>query len=427
MNQSNTKNMFWLIIPLILFLTAVLLSGCAVIKSSVESSNILESGSSYYYLPKGLLNITSKVKIKIYSKKDTKEIVRAELITQEFEHSKEIIPDTKNIFQLSHNKNALANDELTIKISSKGLLESIDIIAEDRLPNIVETLTNAPSVIFSTGGDDKDKSEYELLETIKEYTKTVVVDPSELTKTFNWLISVSLDEGTSSKDVKASFQIKKTTYNDSTIAIAIIDKDLEFKGIFTRPVEAIKFTIEPQEFKLKSANSTHEFFEYLPSQSRLIKVPISRALFAKKENNLVFTDGMLTENEIKKPSEVEGFISIPINIAKAIISIPAQLFQFRIDNTKKDYALETEIQKLQKLQNTILQSERNKLTNQLAIDKLVLDAKKSLLDTQKAIDDLKTQIESANATQALKNEKELLQLQKDIADLKKQIEELKDK
>lgn len=414
------KNMYWLILSLILFLIATLLSGCTVVKSSVEKSNVLESGNSYYYLPKGLLNITSKAKIKIYSKKDTKEIVKVELITQEFEHSKEIIPDTENIFQLTHSKNALANDELTIKISSKGLLESIDIIAEDRLPNIVETITNAPSVIFSTGGDDKDEGEEELVETIKEYSKTIVVDPDELEKEYSWLISVSLNEGTSSKDVNASFLIKKTTYNNSQSAT--ISDDLEFKGIFTRPVEAIKFTIEPQEFKLKLAKSTHEFFEYLPSQSRLIKVPISRALFAKKENNLVFVDGILKENEIKKPSEVEGFISIPINIAKAIVSVPAQLFQFRIDNTKKENELETEIQKLQ---NTVLQGERNKLTNQLTSDKLVLDAQKSLLETQKAIDDMKKEIANANATQALENEKALLQLQKEIADLKKQIEELK--
>ena len=330
------------------------------------------------------------------------------------------------LFSFKNCKNAFANDELTIKINSKGLLESIKILAEDRLPNIVETITNAPSVIFSTGGGDKDEGDVELVETIKEYSKTMIVSPDELPNKFNWLISVSLEEGTSSENIDASFIIKKSISNtiEATDIVTNLNENPEFKGIFTRPIEAIKFSIEPQEFKLKSSQSTHEFYEYLPSQTRLIKVPISRALFAKKVNNLTFENGMLIENEIKKPSEVEGFISIPINIAKAIVSVPAQLFQFRIDNTKKDNELETEIQKLQ---NTLLQGERNELTNQLATDKLVLDAQKSLLETQKAIDDIKQEIISTNAKQALKNEKELLELQKQIAELKKQIEELKKK
>ncbi len=54
---------------------------------------------------------------------------------------------------------------------------------------------------------------------------------------------------------------------------------------------------------------------------------------------------MLTGNYINKPSEFEGLISIPINICKAIVSIPSQLFNFKIQHKYQDTLSELEMQK----------------------------------------------------------------------------------
>ena len=71
----------------------------------------------------------------------------------------------------------------------------------------------------------------------------------------------------------------------------------------------------------------------LPNEAICKYVPVTRASFVKKDTQLHFDQGMLTQVSTNKPSELVGFVTIPVDVATTIVGIPAELLKFRIERT----------------------------------------------------------------------------------------------
>lgn len=112
----------------------------------------------------------------------------------------------------------------------------------------------------------------------------------------------------------------------------------------------------------------------------MIIVPITRSAFVKKVNKISIVDGIITSNAISKPSSIEGLASIPIDIAKAVVSIPAQLLSVKIDNTKN--ATELQVEKL-KLEQSTLANQTYILGKGQELEKAKIEPEKSLLTAEK--------------------------------------------
>jgi hypothetical protein len=397
----------------------------SIVKTTVLGSTGKE-GNIYYYLPKGLLKITSKVKVFVSREKTSKRLVDISLISQSFEHESEIVPDNRQILTLNYTNNPFSKDDVNIKINDKGLLTSLNAIAEDRTPNIVESISKAPAEVLGAGGEEKGQKE-DVVVSEKEFVKEFLLDPKELPQTVQWSISEHDDQGTP-LDMNVSFAVTLEGEPGGLDSVALGDSE-EIHGIVTRPRSLYKFKIEPKAAKLTG----HEisFYEYLLNNGMNITIPLSRAIFAKKTNDLVLSDGVIKENKIVKPSEIEGFVSIPINIAKAIVSIPGQLFTFRIDNTRKRLTLEEESLKLEK---AVIATERNKLLQDLETQKLKVEADKNLLEAdknlqtvQKELKTLENEIALLPKQLELKNQETILTVKQAVETLTKDISLLQQK
>ena len=77
----------------------------------------------------------------------------------------------------------------------------------------------------------------------------------------------------------------------------------------------------------------------VPMSNALARVDIDRTKWVKHEITVSFDKGRLTKVDLKKPSEAAGFASIPADVLKTIVGIPAELVQFKIDTSGKDKAL----------------------------------------------------------------------------------------
>jgi hypothetical protein len=77
----------------------------------------------------------------------------------------------------------------------------------------------------------------------------------------------------------------------------------------------------------------------MPNISPVLSFGVERALFTNRLTTVYFDDGVLTDVSINKGSELLGFVSIPIVVAKAIVSVPAQIVQFRILDTQNQTRL----------------------------------------------------------------------------------------
>ena len=106
----------------------------------------------------------------------------------------------------------------------------------------------------------------------------------------------------------------------------------KFDGIAYRPLAPLMLKLMAGE------NEADSLSILLPNGAPVVCLPVSRSGFVERVGSIEFQDGMIKAIALKKPSEALAFVSIPIEIGKAIVSIPAELVQIKInsENSKKD-------------------------------------------------------------------------------------------
>jgi len=346
----------------VLFLIiGLLVSSCSVVRTDI-SNHKYKKGMVYYYLPESLIKITSTVKVEVlYNASDSTLTDTNRIIEQKFVITTENIADTRELLVLNYKPNVLMSDYLKFQVSDKGLLESTTVKTDDRTAAIIAKLANAPEQILridvnAVRGSNK-------FVKIKEFSLDFVVKASDIfgkEKTIDWPILLANefieDEY---KTLKGSFQLKILNQEKELRDIKSITNNSNdyVDGVLTRPI--LNTTLQISSNSVTGHLQNLEMLIGIVDHNRLINIPIKRTAFVKRENEVIIVEGLVKSNEITNPSSVEGFISIPIDVAKAIVSIPGQLVTFKYDNTnrKKELEaakllLETELLKNEKFQLT---------------------------------------------------------------------------
>ena len=153
--------------------------------------------------------------------------------------------------------------------------------------------------------------------------------------------------------------------------------------------------------------------------TKIVNIPVKRTAFGKRTNDIKIQDGLIIDNHIVNPSSAEGFVSIPIDIAKAIVSIPAQIIKVKIDNTTKLKDLEDKNLQLEKaiLDSQLFEeNQENKIDNELL--KIKLD-KLTRASNELKIIDVETKLAEAEKNGAEK-QKLLEEAYKLIEELRKE-------
>ncbi|MEX6690043.1 hypothetical protein QTN47_21215 [Danxiaibacter flavus] len=295
-----------------------------------------------YYLPTASLKITATAQVTVLRSITDNSIIEAILSDLTLDTTVAIEPDTSLLLGLNYNSFSFANDELRLNVNSSCLLEGVSVVTEDRLSNIIAEISEAPKKILSAQAAASLMQEivlpqYAIAETTT-YKKIFIVTSDELQITpiisKDWIIAI---DGITKEDVlvDATFEIQhncpKQCFSQSPGNI--------YYGILTRPLFklAMQALVKAPSFN----NQSPVLYNVLiPDPSIVIEVPIQRSSLVKRTNTPKFSNGLLVENYIVKPSEFESFVSIPINILKAIFSIPAQLLNFKITHVKQLTELE---------------------------------------------------------------------------------------
>jgi hypothetical protein len=63
-----------------------------------------------------------------------------------------------------------------------------------------------------------------------------------------------------------------------------------------------------------------------------VTLPLDAAVTTKQ--GVKFSNGMLIERTATRPSSLVGILNIPVDVVKAVVSIPSALFQFKVSSTK---------------------------------------------------------------------------------------------
>ncbi len=415
---------------LIIILISGFFSNCTTVKTDFSNKPKKEA-TIIYYLPESLIKIKVKSKVAVVYKPDNS-LSESNLIEQSFTISTETIAETENLLSLNYRPNSLMSDEIKYRANSKGLLESITTITEDRTSEIISKLAEAPQIIFGTSNNEK-QSFNGILEIvkIKEFTSEFIIKASTITDSIKevnckLIILNELGKIEQPKVVDAKFSLSTIDVPSliqyptlSTLVDNSSSSNTKVDGILTRPLKNISLKIK-SSIDIEDSNNTPTTIIAIADKTKLIVIPIKRTAFVKRTNKLEFQDGFILSNEIIKPSSVEGFISIPIKIAKAVVSIPAELVQFKIDNTKRLDDLEKAKLGYEK---SILENQKLELTKQQEIEKVKLEIQKTDLSNNLELQKLKLELQN----NLLEAQKKQLELQKSIAEIKILIEEKKKK
>lgn len=390
----NTGLSPWIVALLILILailfiyvTGAIISRGAIVRS-VPAQAAFVAADQLYYLPTASLVIRATAKVVITRNAETSAIREARLAEMVLDTTVQTVPDTDAPLALNYAASAFATDDLKFNIGASGLLEGINLTAEDRIANILTQVTDAPALILSGQQATAKASSAAFREAApdgtavttetKEYTNTFYILTSELRQKAaarSWPINV---DGTSDArtTVDASFSLTFTTSGAGTPAFSSLPA-AGVEGLVTRPLKTVTMNIFK---KGNAATPDAQYQVVLPDEARLVTIPVRRSAFVKKTYGFKLANGVLTENTINKPSEIEGFIGIPVAAAKALVSIPAQLLQFRLENIRRQTSLETEKQSLAK---TLLDAKKSDATHDAELAKARMDAEKSVLAAQK--------------------------------------------
>lgn len=349
-----------------------------------------------YYLPESIVKVEAKSKIALEFDHNGN-FVDASLVQQDYKVSVVNAPDTTQSYCLAYNLNPFSSDKIRIALDESGLLKAADFEMDSKAPEIISSLAGAPAEILKTPG-------FRALKKPELKTKDNILEFIEYEKEFKIPASETIG---SAENVEWEILLESKTQNLNEIKTKKVDFAIEAKAVATiREFNAGFKVANDSEFKApgllfrsKSQYNIHFKNEDvgesvlkdvdLINKKQIFSVPIKTTPFVKREQKIQIHKGEFYGQELVNPSALEGFVSIPVNIAKAIVSIPAQLLRFRIDNLGVKKNVETAKRELKQEQQQRLEQEvalRNvlkKATESGQVDKAELHKiKAELFETQ---------------------------------------------
>ena len=225
------------------------------------------------------------------------------------------VPDASKRFAMRYRGNGMMADEIKVTLTKESLLDNVSVTTDDKTAEIAKKVIEIGKNLFRLsqgGGIRSQAAQSEELIFTGSFDPT---SPTELSK-FNKILS-KIDGGPyrvelmnlSSSDAKAV----NSTYEPAAPTSG------RFNGVAFRPALAYGLVL------YQGAKAQEVATVMLPNEAEILYMPLTRSAFVKKVQSLDFNEGMLVEANINKPSEVLGFIEIPLEITRAVLALPGEV------------------------------------------------------------------------------------------------------
>ncbi len=299
-----------------------------------------------------------------------------------------VTPDSSARFTANLSHSVLRDDVQKFTVTSDGLLNSANITATDRTGDILVELAGAIAS-FSGGGvsgqvqslnqDGPAAGAPNCATVIKEFTYQFDPnDPQELAYTnpqginarlaaAEWPFMISVSKPT---DRAAPRAWLPNTCSPGTTCNSV-------DGLLYRTALPITVIVEQCSglCNLAGANPipVQAALVSLPQAGPISYIPMRSSAFVQTVDNVVFANGMLTSWEANRPSEVLEVVRLPVRILRSIVSVPAELFQLRVNYSN-------EASNLQDAYARQLQAQQSLVELQTCIREVETGVKESISD-----------------------------------------------
>lgn len=254
-------------------------------------------------------------------------------------------PSARYVADLAHNYTRDDNIKLSV---TNGLLTSSTATATDQLPNIllsiaqiigITSATVPPRMLprFPAPPVQPDVSE------CKPYKVSLVFDPSDPVETAAQLSKLA------SKTPGFIVHVGSVSSNALPAPPAEPSKPTvphcpggTCSGLYYRVPTTIDTHLESQQLsncEINSAPVAYSAPVVVPDSRYTYLMPTRAGAFTTSKLTFAFKDGMPVDYSIEQPSEIASIASIPVQIAKALISVPAEMLQLRVNHDTQANAL----------------------------------------------------------------------------------------
>ena len=345
---------------LLLSVTFALLSGC-VAPSMVVSTRAtgIEEGI-VYSLPKQLVKVTYK--------RNTKDLKEKKVCEELIIKAEEPIPDTDNTFYATMEHGFMFSDALEIS-TKNGLLDGAIGHSEDKTGDIIVSLAGSLSGLFPSTFQPELMTPLPLPDTDPQKALECKGKPT---------ISITQDiDPSKRKDVDA---LNSRLCSESIMLMLKVDPP---RTMLVEPLKALfkaegliyrqpgTFTVKVKRTKLNGnkcecvgIDPTIQSVNLTLAQGGQIGIlPLPRGGFSKNEYDFSFSDGNLSRSKTIQPSEALSAVNIIPNALKAMISVPAELLQLRVNYS-------THEKELLELKKTMLEAQAEIKRKELELDEI---------------------------------------------------------
>ncbi|PSL27457.1 hypothetical protein [Dyadobacter jiangsuensis] len=361
---------------IIVYIANLILGNGKILTSRLASDHGEDQAHHHYYLPSAEMKLQVGVVIQVTKRKSDNKILSAQLMEMNCEASMAIVADSTNLLLIDYHPDIFSVDQIKIATNQGGLVENVEVQTDDRIgtivrsglagaekPNLTEAANRATAMSGLVANHD------EVIVDYVQFQRQFSISSDEI---YNAKIQRPWKIKLDSLQVDASFELA----NQAPLKRLAIKADVNYPGIMTRPLKSACWELMRPDLSGRTATKQAQIAGYVPDISRVVTVPIERKRFIKHTGMPKFSNGMLVENAISKASEVEGFISIPVNILKAIFAIPSQLLHFRITRNQELAAVAKSMQDRYDAQVAALASQT--MSQSLLLENRVADLKAQL-------------------------------------------------
>ncbi|MHB9072578.1 MAG: hypothetical protein ACYC6G_03555 [Desulfobaccales bacterium] len=307
----------------------LVLSACsrAVLQSSVTTQpvdqNITQPDTMGYFLPKGL--------IRVQLKPDPVKTNDLQLTT-----SVRYIQDPGYFFTLKYLPMTTFDDNIDVKLTELGFLDAIVVTTTDKkreiVGKVIEIAKEIAKITTFPGTVAKLEAKGKVPNIDVEFDPDLFLNAERKTER-------RVLEDRFFKPYNIKVNLERTFPGGNFTKQGPTDQ----KGIYYRPLLPYELSVECETEAIYKNETI-----LLPNEAPIMAIDLTRGAFIKKAMTLNFKNGILTQITVDKPSEVSAALDIPLDIAKAIVSLPTELIQFKMnyssENKKLYDALLQEIQ-----------------------------------------------------------------------------------
>jgi hypothetical protein len=320
---------------------------------------VCQSTLGAYYLPRGLLRLKVTTDGKTITSQDGG-----------LETAINMVADRAQAFCLDYLSLPTTQDVITVQRGTNGLLQNITSDVTDETPAIVQSLVAAGenfTIAAARSGELTPAAAGESIDVeFDPFVWAELIEVKRALRRFGFCIYV---EGYSfptrglgpAQTLKAGREwcsrerVPEPVDPNMFFSTLPVPPEAMGHGVLYRPNAVHKVVIlrKPDPFGPGPWNVYQVKRVELPNVSPILSIGVERALFAQRKTAISFQDGILTDVKIDKGSELVGFVSIPLSVAKAIVDVPGQIVTFRINDTNRQIALlDAQTQLLQAIQTS---------------------------------------------------------------------------